>query len=86
MYFLFYHHFRHYSYDYAYYCRDLKPENILLDDYRNPVVIDFGLAIKINPAQMLRTLCGTDGFIAPEMRAGKPFHPKPCDVFSLGMV
>jgi phosphorylase kinase gamma subunit len=56
----------------------------LLDEQRNPVIIDFGLSCKINPGQNLRSLCGTDGFIAPEMRSGKPFNPKACDMFSLG--
>jgi serine/threonine protein kinase len=39
---------------------------------------------QVNPGQMLRALCGTDGFIAPEMRSQKPYNPKPCDLFSLG--
>lgn len=34
----------------------------------------------------LKSMCGTDGFIAPEMRSGKPYQPKPCDLFSLGGV
>ncbi|KAJ6598011.1 kinase-like domain-containing protein, partial [Mycena sp. CBHHK59/15] len=47
--------------------RDLKPENILLytiGDSMMPKVADFGLA---KPLTAMKTICGTEGFMAPEM-------------------
>ncbi|TFK83093.1 kinase-like protein [Polyporus arcularius HHB13444] len=49
--------------------RDLKPENVLLTDDNPPVVkvADFGLAKVIDSMTMLRTLCGTPVYLAPEV-------------------
>uniref|UniRef100_A0A8B9L2R5 phosphorylase kinase n=1 Tax=Astyanax mexicanus TaxID=7994 RepID=A0A8B9L2R5_ASTMX len=47
--------------------RDLKPENILLDDQGHIKLSDFGFSVQLRPGQKLRELCGTPGYLAPEI-------------------
>ncbi|XP_071547467.1 phosphorylase b kinase gamma catalytic chain, skeletal muscle/heart isoform isoform X3 [Panulirus ornatus] len=47
--------------------RDLKPENILLDDNFNIKLTDFGFAKVLKPGETLTELCGTPGYLAPEL-------------------
>ncbi|KAF9531599.1 kinase-like domain-containing protein [Crepidotus variabilis] len=53
--------------------RDLKPENVLLTNHRPPVVkvADFGLAKVVDHATMLKTMCGTPSYLAPEVVSQK---------------
>lgn len=75
--------------------RDLKPENVLL--CKDPVykqtilkVADFGLARFIGEALMMKTLCGTAEYIAPEIIATANFctmgYTGACDCWSLGVI
>jgi len=66
--------------------RDLKPENLLLDADGHCVVTDFGLAKMFeSDAEVHRTLCGTDLYMAPEMVARRSYG-KPVDFWSLGIL
>ncbi|GAA5985592.1 hypothetical protein JCM5350_007147 [Sporobolomyces pararoseus] len=71
--------------------RDLKPENLLLTKSRKPVckVTDFGLAKMVTDQTMLKTMCGTPTYLAPEVI----LNPNPAagyspavDAWSIGVV
>lgn len=47
--------------------RDLKPQNILIDIDGTVKICDFGLAQNIDNSQYLFQICGTPGYIAPEV-------------------
>ncbi|MCI4386534.1 hypothetical protein PGIGA_G00063730 [Pangasianodon gigas] len=47
--------------------RDLKPENILLDDGMIIKLTDFGFSLQIEQGQRLNEVCGTPGYLAPEI-------------------
>ncbi|GAA6063026.1 hypothetical protein JCM10212_001805 [Sporobolomyces blumeae] len=71
--------------------RDLKPENLLLTKGAKPVckVTDFGLAKMVTDQTMLKTMCGTPTYLAPEVI----LNPNPSagysplvDAWSIGVV
>jgi len=71
--------------------RDLKPENILLchaDEDTECKVADFGLS-KLFPEDardlQTQTLCGTPGYVAPEVLNRQPYGVE-IDVWSLGVI
>ena len=74
------------------YHRDLKPENILLDTSSDTVKIaDFGLAAVVDlhaPAKerMLRTLCGSPNYVAPEVLREESYDGAKADVWALGVI
>ncbi|KAK7677517.1 hypothetical protein QCA50_019523 [Cerrena zonata] len=73
--------------------RDLKPENILLstqDKNEDPIVkvADFGLAKAVDSYTMLRTMCGTPAYLAPEVvcQEEKEGYQSVVDSWSVGVV
>ena len=47
--------------------RDIKPENILLDKDLNIKLTDFGFSKKVVPGRWLKEVCGTPGYLSPEI-------------------
>ena len=68
--------------------RDIKPENILMSDMSDesiPIIGDFGYAKRLVSGQTCSRLCGTKGFMAPELLNQKEYS-FPADVWSFGVV
>ncbi|KAJ0669763.1 putative protein kinase RLK-Pelle-SD-2b family [Helianthus annuus] len=65
---------------------DIKPQNILLDDDFNAKVSDFGLSklIDRNQSQVMTTMRGTPGYLAPEWLSS--VITEKVDVYSFGIV
>lgn len=77
--------------------RDLKPENLLYmsgdegaADYNQIKIADFGLAKCLTPTATVRTMCGTPGYVAPEVLdstlAGPTGYGSQVDIWSIGVV
>eukprot|EP00540_Astrosyne_radiata_P023258 CAMPEP_0116844798 /NCGR_PEP_ID=MMETSP0418-20121206/12901_1 /TAXON_ID=1158023 /ORGANISM="Astrosyne radiata, Strain 13vi08-1A" /LENGTH=401 /DNA_ID=CAMNT_0004475817 /DNA_START=350 /DNA_END=1555 /DNA_ORIENTATION=+ len=69
--------------------RDLKPENLLLPDVdcdTNIKIADFGFSKKCLHQNALHTLCGTEGYMAPEILASRPAYDLKCDLWSVGVI
>ncbi|OJT11418.1 hypothetical protein TRAPUB_12062 [Trametes pubescens] len=70
--------------------RDLKPENVLLTDDQPPMVkvADFGLAKVVDSMTMLRTMCGTPVYLAPEVvnQAPNEGYDQVVDSWSVGVI
>ncbi|XP_067866005.1 phosphorylase b kinase gamma catalytic chain, skeletal muscle/heart isoform-like [Heterodontus francisci] len=71
--------------------RDLKPENVLLDDNMTIKLSDFGFSLQLEPGKKLRELCGTPGYLAPEillcsMDETHPGYSKEVDLWSCGVI
>ncbi|KAI8890596.1 Pkinase-domain-containing protein [Backusella circina FSU 941] len=70
--------------------RDLKPENLIFrtpDEDADLLVADFGLSRIIDSQKfdVLRTTCGTPGYMAPEIYK-KTGHGKPVDLWAIGVI
>jgi len=67
--------------------RDLKPENVVLDANRYAKVTDFGLAKKLGSAVDAKTVCGSYGYVAPEILAkSKATYTFAVDLYSFGVM
>jgi hypothetical protein len=74
--------------------RDLKPSNIMLreaDGTLEPVIVDFGLARRIEPGTARLTqaglVIGTWQYMTPEQLCGEPDALGPgCDIYALGVI
>src|SRR5262249_45360229 len=67
--------------------RDIKPANILLDTGGNPVVADFGLALREEDFAKEGGLSGTPQYMSPEQADAREHRlDARTDVFSLGVV
>lgn len=68
---------------------DLKPENILLDEGRNVVLADFGIARLISDTSAKEEdsdfIAGTPYYMAPEQWSGQPTDAR-TDVYALGII
>ncbi len=69
--------------------RDIKPENLLYKTKSadSPIMLaDFGLAKVLAQGQEMHTMCGTPGYVAPEILSGKAGYTSACDIWSVGVV
>jgi serine/threonine protein kinase len=70
--------------------RDIKPDNIMLDADGEPIVMDFGLARRVDDeikVTQAGRILGTPAYMSPEQAEGdaKKIGP-PTDIYSLGVV
>jgi serine/threonine protein kinase len=70
--------------------RDLKPANVMINHRNEPIIMDFGLARRVNEAVELTrkgSMVGTPAYMAPEQIRGKRDEIGPsCDIYSLGVI
>jgi formylglycine-generating enzyme required for sulfatase activity len=71
--------------------RDLKPSNVLIKPRRELVIMDFGLARRVEAGDSRLTqtgaILGTPAYMAPEQVVGDIVAQGPgCDIYSLGVI
>jgi serine/threonine protein kinase len=70
--------------------RDLKPDNIMVDRKGDPIVMDFGLARRVDDEVLYTrpgSLLGTPAYMSPEQVEGDPAAiGHATDIYSLGVV
>ena len=64
--------------------RDLKPQNLMLEN-DNIKIIDFGLAGMYTKDKKLSRMCGTPGYVAPEILLRKEYDTQ-VDMWSVGVI
>ena len=71
--------------------RDLKPANILIEKEGGVKLVDFGFATYINEPEFILKICGSPGYLAPEVfeydeKIPETRYNDRCDVFSAGCI
>jgi formylglycine-generating enzyme required for sulfatase activity/predicted Ser/Thr protein kinase len=72
--------------------RDLKPSNVMMDEHNQPIVMDFGLARKVNQSEESRmtstgVMLGSPAYMPPEQVMGQLDRlAAPTDIYSLGVI
>ena len=66
--------------------RDLKPGNLLISPAGGVKIADFGLARVISNKEMMKTACGTPGYVAPEVLQNKGYDSGAVDMWSTGVI
>ncbi|CAK91001.1 unnamed protein product (macronuclear) [Paramecium tetraurelia] len=72
--------------------RDLKPENLLLlepNKVETLTIADFGLATYTNVEKYSYPICGTQGYMAPEItnyKDGQNKYNEQIDIYSIGVI
>ena len=80
-----------YCHAHGVYHRDLKPENVLLSSEGDVKLSDFGLGSvrqedTASATGLLRTICGTPNYAAPEILSRREYDGAAADIWSLGVV
>ncbi|KAL7308114.1 Calmodulin-dependent protein kinase cmk2 [Mucor circinelloides] len=68
--------------------RDMKPENLLFktpESDADLVICDFGIAKLSSQTSALETVCGSPGYVAPEVLTQKGYGP-PIDMWAVGVI
>ena len=67
--------------------RDVAPGNVLSGSDGAVRLCDFGVAACLEtPRDRRRTICGTPGYVAPEVLSGKQYDARCADVWSFGLL
>ena len=70
--------------------RDLKPANVMIDPDGEPIVMDFGLARRVDDEILITApgkILGTPAYMSPEQVEGDASNIGPAtDIYSLGVI